>query len=275
MRMGRFLLVLAAMLALFPLSCSQDQFSSRPIVIYGDTRTDHLAHQKVVETIMKTKPLAVFHTGDLVGNGLDPDHWTTFNTIVSELIKIADFYPALGNHERNSQLFFDNFNLPNNEQWYSLEINGIHFIVLDSNSDIRGTSEQYRWLKSDLKDINGENKFIIVIFHHPPFSTGPHKEDETGLRQGIIPLFEEYGVDIVFSGHDHIYERSLYNNIYYVVAGGGGAPLYDQERTSPHSQVFRKTYHFCRLTVRNRELIVEVFDTDLNLIDEFKMEEKR
>ena len=68
-------------------------------------------------------------------------------SLFSELIEIVDFYPALGNHERDSQLFFDNFSLPNNEQWYSLEINGIHFIVLDSNSDTSGTSEQYRWLK--------------------------------------------------------------------------------------------------------------------------------
>ncbi|MCK4236104.1 MAG: metallophosphoesterase [Candidatus Krumholzibacteria bacterium] len=55
-----------------------------------------------------------------------------------------------------------------------------------------------------------KDRFIAAIFHHPPISTGPHTEDEMGLRKTIVPLFERYGVDVVFNGHDHIYERSLY-----------------------------------------------------------------
>jgi 3',5'-cyclic AMP phosphodiesterase CpdA len=126
-------------------------------------------------------------------------------------------------------------------------------------------------LKSDLEEAKKSFSFIVALFHHPPFSTGPHTEDEKGLRDTIVPIFESYGVDIVFSGHDHGYERSLYNGIYYIVTGGGGAPLYDQKRKSEYSQVFRKVYHFCELSVTADSLTVCVYDTLSNMIDRFSV----
>ena len=264
------LISLTIILISLPLSCfsiGDQQTVSQPIVIYGDSRTGLKTHQKMVDEIIKIKPTIVFHTGDLVENSKIPDQWATFNEIISDLIKIADFYPALGNHENNSPLYFANFILPNNERWYSVEKDNLHFIVLDSNSDCSIGSEQYLWLEDDLQNIKENIKFVIAIFHHPPFSTGHHTEDEKGLRQTIIPLFEQYGVDIVFNGHDHDYERSLYHNIYYVVTGGGGAPLYGQARKSPYSQLFIKAYHFCKLSLINNQLIIEVYDINSNLID--------
>jgi len=269
MKTVRLVALLIACLIFFqmPCSASEDPIPSPCIIIYGDTRTDHVAHRKVVDAIMKIRPRVVFHTGDLVEDGLNFGHWAVFNGIVSPLIKTAKFYPALGNHENDSQLFFENFDLPNNERWYSVKVNDIHFIVLDSNSDITKGSEQYQWLENDLQNIGGEISFVIAIFHHPPFSTGPHAEDQKGLRKSIVPLFEKYGVDMVFNGHTHAYERSLYNDTFYVVTGGGGAPLHDQVRTNSHSQVFIKVHHFCRLTVRDNLLTLCVIDSDLNLID--------
>lgn len=261
--------LLIACLILFqtPCSASGDLIPSQRIVIYGDTRTDHVAHKRIVDAIMKERPTAVFHTGDLVEDGLNPNHWTIFNGIISPLIKTARFYPSLGNHENDSRFYFDNFDLPNNERWYSVKVDGIHFIVLDSNSDITKGSEQYQWLETDLQNINERTRFVIALFHHPPFSTGPHGGDEKGLRKTIVPLFEKYGVDMVFNGHTHAYERTLYNDTYYIVTGGGGAPLHDQVRANPHSQVFIKAHHFCRLTVRDTLLTLCVIDVDLNLID--------
>ncbi|MBA3062799.1 MAG: metallophosphoesterase [Atribacteria sp.] len=191
----KILSILIIILILLLTSCSfaggQSSSSlSQPIIIYGDSRTNHQIHQKIVDAIITTEPKVVFHTGDLVGNGLNPDHWTIFNEIVSDLIEIAEFYPALGNHENNSPLYFDNFVLPNNERWYSIEKDNLHFIILDSNSDCSISSEQYLWLEDDLKNISENIKFVIAIFHHPPFSTGGHTEDVKGLRQSIVPLFE-------------------------------------------------------------------------------------
>ena len=273
----KFVVILISSFVFFQLSGSSGAFTAagqaypgtQVIVVYGDSRSGKTVQQKIINDIIGFHPTAVFHTGDLVGNGLDPAEWTSFNAIISGLLRTAEFYPALGNHELNSPLFFKNFRLPNNGRWYSVDKSGIHFIVLDTNSDINIGSEQYRWLEKNLKDVNKSLKFIVAVFHHPLFSTGRHGSNKV-LRNLLVPLFEKYGVNIVFSGHDHDYERSLYHNIYYIVTGGGGAPLGDRRRSSPYSQVFKKTYHFCCLSVKGGRLVVEVYDIDLGLIDRFE-----
>jgi len=259
-------------LAAFSLGCwvpSRPAGDFRPVVVYGDTRSGHEAHRKVLAAVLKVHPAAVFHTGDLVEDGLVPAEWDTFNAIVSPLLEQSPLFPAIGNHERNSELYFDNFELPNNEEWYSVEQEGIHFIVLNSCSGIGKDSEQFQWLERDLAEAGGKEDFIVVVLHHPPYSTGPHDEDEKGLRETVVPMFEKWGVSVVFSGHDHTYERSVVNGIYYVVTGGGGAPLYDQARESPWSQVFAKKHHFCVLSRDSRRLLVEAFDPDFRVIDRF------
>lgn len=243
------------------------------IVVYGDTRTNHSVHQAIVDRILLRKPDVVFHTGDLVTNGRKEKQWKTFNEITENLCKLCEFFPALGNHENNAKLYFDNFELPNNEIWYSIEINNIHFIVLDSNTSLQIDSEQYNWLENDLKNIDRDKiKFVAAIFHHPPFSTGISAEDEKHLRKSIIPLFEKYYVDIVFNGHDHCYERCFYNGIYYIVTGGGGAPLYWKSRRRDYSQLFIKKYHYCELYIENDKLIMNVFDINLNIIDNIEID---
>lgn len=266
--------MLIILLGGFLFSCSSPDVQDveaipETIVIYGDSRTNHQVHREVVEAMTRVEPIAAFHTGDLVENGWNPDHWVIFNDIIAPLLSIADFYPALGNHEYNSTLYFDNFELPGNERWYIVDIKNLHFIILDSNYPLVTGSEQYVWLKDDLEQFSLSEMFLIVVFHHPPFSSGPHGSDEKGLRTSIVPLFEKYSVHIVFNGHDHIYERSNKNNVYYVVTGGGGAPLYGKKKNNPFSQVFKSEYHFCRLQGTENQLKVDVFNRYLEIIDHF------
>jgi acid phosphatase type 7 len=239
------------------------------ICIYGDSRSGHGVHQRIVNAIMRLKPVAVFHTGDLVANGRDPGQWAIFNRIVAPLRLSAAFYPALGNHERNAALYFADFKLPGNGRWYWVDIDAIHFIVLDTGSPIGPGSEQYNWLEKYLQRTNPAD-FTVAVFHHPPLSVGPHAYDEKKLHNSIVPLFEKYDVDLVFAGHDHDYQRFFYNNIHYVVTGGGGAPLYSQKRASPYLKVFLNEYHFCNLTNRHDgQLRVDVFDGNLRVLDSF------
>jgi predicted phosphodiesterase len=239
------------------------------LVVYGDTRTGHDIHRQVVAHISDVKPAAVFHVGDLVENGYLESQWTVFNEITADLRSSAVFYPALGNHEHQSQLFFDNFDLPNNEQWYSVDINFVHFVVLNTCVAIEPGTEQFLWLESDLSNIADSIRFIAVVMHHPPYSAGQHVEDERGLRQSIVPLFEQHGVDIVFVGHDHTYEHSYCGGVHYVVTGGGGAPLHNQARAHECSLLFRKVYHFCKLSAIGSSLYIKIYDTESRLIDHF------
>lgn len=239
------------------------------LVVIGDTRTNHLIHQQLVDSIETRRPLTVFHTGDLVSDGTLPDLWVMFNAITAELRAMAEFFPALGNHEKQSQLYFDNFVLPNNEQWYSVDRLNTHFIILNSCIQTDTLSEQYRWLKADLAAIPDSVVFTVVVFHHPPYSTGRYTDDQLGLRQTWVPLFEQYGVDVVFNGHDHHYERFYCGGIYYVVAAGGGAPLYDQTGQHPCSQLFLMAYHYCKLSIIGGRMVVKVFGIDGQIIDQF------
>lgn len=239
------------------------------LVVYGDTRTNNQVHRQVVDQIVTHHPAVVFHVGDLVDDGNVAALWDTFNIIVAEMVSMAEFYPALGNHENQSPLYFGNFELPNNEQWYSVEQNGIHFIVLNSCVAMDPASEQYRWLAADLAAISDTIAFTVAVFHHPLYTTGAHPEDEMMLRPILLPLFDQYGVDLVFNGHDHDYERSFCDGRYYIVTGGGGAPLRGQTRQHPCSQLFLMTYEYCKLSTIDNRLIVTVFDFNGRQIDQF------
>ena len=113
-------------------------------------------------------------------------------------------------------------------------------------------------------------KFTIVIFHHPPYTIGNHNP-RLDLRNSIIPLFENYNVDIIFNGHDHNYQRFFVNGIYYIVTGGGGGPLHNKTRDDPNCQKFIKIYHYCTFSIENNKLQIEVIDVFSTIIDKFKV----
>jgi predicted MPP superfamily phosphohydrolase len=242
------------------------------IVIFGDSQGDEVAQRKVVEAIAAYRPSIVFRVGDNVDNGNDSRQWKLFNDINAPLLKTAEYFPALGNHEKDSPLYFANFPFLKHQRWYVVEREGIHFIVLDSNSSLVPGSKQYKWLESDLRRAQGRVKFKVALFHHPIFAVGQgHSEDEERLRPILLPLFHKYGISVVFSGHEHSYQRFAYQGMYFIVTGGGGSRLRDQARVSPYLQKFKKAYHFCLLAPGNDFLSIRVIDVDANIIDEFKV----
>jgi len=245
--------------------------TSVQFVVYGDSRSNPEEHRKIVDLIIGSGTKIVFHAGDLVAEGNSTSDWESFNNVVDPLLRVAEFYPALGDHEGNSPLYFANFHLPNNERWYSIRKDGISFIILDSNSDLSPTSEQFHWLEEEVSRANMQDLFTVVLFHHPPFTTGPHQEDEKGLRRYVIPLLERNGVEIVFNGHVHAYERSYNNGIHYIVTGGGGAPLYSQVRTTPSSKKFISVFHFCRVRKDRGQLFIEAIGDSGEVIDQFSV----
>jgi hypothetical protein len=84
------------------------------------------------------------------------------------------------------------------------------------------------------------------------------------------PLFTRYQVDLVFSGHDHNYERSIVDNVTYVVTGGGGSPLYDNGH-SPWTVYSEKTYHYCLLSANSTTMSFEAKKPDGSVFDSFQL----
>jgi hypothetical protein len=237
-------------------------------VAYGDTRGgwDNWDNTLLVaNAIEHTHPAFVLNTGDLVDYGKDDDDWVDFFA-ASPFVHNSTLYPVLGNHENYSALYFTYFSLPGNERWYSFNNGPVHFIGLDSNPRNAYRIIQNLWLIRELRIRT--QPFTVVFFHHPLFSSGEEHGNTTVLQKIWAPLFARYHVDIVFNGHDHDYERSIVNNVTYIVTGGGGAPLYNVGH-SPWTVYSEKTYHFCLLTVTSSRLSFEAIKPDGTVFDSF------
>lgn len=245
------------------------QYKKVDFVIIGDTQNQIglSAFKKLVGHMVQMSPSIVFHTGDLVDEGTSEKEWQDYRDTINPLGQTAKIYAAIGNHDvKGLNHFFNNVDNPTNQRWFSIDYKNCHFIILDSYSDKSPGSEQYQWLENDLKNNRGDKLFTVVFFHYPPYTTGNHEED-TETQETFVKLFEKYNVDMVFSGHNHCYERFKVNDIHYIVTGGGGGFLWGQNRKSPYLQVFKLAYHFCSVTINDNSLLYEVFDSTMEKID--------
>jgi predicted MPP superfamily phosphohydrolase len=127
------------------------------------------------------------------------------------------FYAALGNHDEQTNRLYKPWNM-GGERYYTYTKKNVRFFVLDSDYI---DPKQLDWLTSQLKGSTEEWK--IAYFHHPLYSSAGRHGSEVDLRLVLEPLFVKYGVNAVFSGHDHVYERiAPQKGIYYFVTGSAG-----------------------------------------------------
>ena len=126
------------------------------------------------------------------------------------------FYAALGNHDDPNQRFYKHFNM-NGKRFYSFKPkDGVRFFSLDSNYMDK---EQIEWIEKELAGSGSDWK--IAFFHHPLYSSGEKHGPDEELRRVLEPLFLKHGVSVVFTGHEHFYERlKPQKGIYYFIAGG-------------------------------------------------------
>jgi hypothetical protein len=133
------------------------------------------------------------------------------------LDKGVKFYASLGNHDDPNQRFYEPFNM-GEKRYYTLTRKNVQFFALDSNYM---DTKQLEWLEGELKSSKAEWK--IPYFHHPLYSSGGAHGSSIDLREVLEPVFLRYGVQVVFAGHDHFYERTKpQKGIYYFVAGSTG-----------------------------------------------------
>jgi len=259
------------------------------VVVLGDVRSLPQRWHAVSQSIYKNEPEALFviGTGDYPVDGTKYALWRKqFFEPARNLLATKPMWPAIGNHEatrRHDDLtrpeasqYFSLFELPGNERWYRVDYHLMTLLVLDSNSFLSPQHEQYKWLRRQLR--SERKRFTLVAFHHAPFSSGPHAvthpdatPKEWPIDQGqrfLVPLFEMYGVDLVLNGHDHIYERSQKNGIPYVVTGGGGAPLYQINKSpNPYQVIAKSTNHYVRLRVAAHGIDLTAIDPTGNEFD--------
>lgn len=192
------------------------------IAVLGDVGTgesDEVAMARRVAALGATDPFdALVLLGDNVYPDGDPTRLgaTVFGPFGPVLDAGAELLAVLGNHDAG---YADEqvaaLGMPG--RWYQKTIGGVLFLGLDS-TDAENPA-QFRWLENTLAASSAE--WVIAAMHHPPFSAGLHGSSED-TREAFVPLFEEYGVDLVLAGHDHDYQRSVpIGGVTYVVSGGG------------------------------------------------------
>jgi tartrate-resistant acid phosphatase type 5 len=184
------------------------------------------------------------------------------------------FFPVLGNHDwiaKNAAPYLDYFSLPGNERYYDFIWGPVHFFALDSDDhEPDGNSQKSKqalWLKQALTAAGEPWK--VVFLHHSPYSSGKqHGSDET-----LQWPFLAWGASIVFSGHDHLYERILLNGFPYIVNGAGGAGLYDFSDSPLTSSVVRynQDWGAVKVDVDQNSFQLQFISEGGSLIDTFSI----
>jgi 3',5'-cyclic AMP phosphodiesterase CpdA len=217
--------------------------------VLGDSGTGHEPEGRIVGLLSTLAPDFVLHVGDAAyDSGSSSEVHARFLAPFARLMDHVPLYLALGNHDadtRGGEPLLKALSLPTNsadgsEHFYSFDWGALHVVALDSNRSLGLGSPQLAWLHADLSASSAP--WTIVFFHHPVYSSSTHGERED-LQASLAPLLEVHGVDLVFSGHDHVYERTFpmvadtpidvlepdYVDApgpIYVVTGGGGKDLY-------------------------------------------------
>lgn len=192
-------------------------------VVIGDTGTGTEQQHELAQVMMRYRQAFPFEfvlmMGDnMYGSEKTGDYKKKFEDVYRPLLdQKVKFYAALGNHDESNQRFYEFFNMEGQE-YYRFTKGNVSFYSLNSNYMDK---KQIDWFNEKLAADTSDWK--VAFFHHPPYSSGAAHGSDTKLREIVEPIFVKNGVDVVFAGHEHFYERiKPQKGIYYFISGSGG-----------------------------------------------------
>jgi hypothetical protein len=201
----------------------------------------------------------------------------------ARLLRSVAVWPALGNHDWHvdpETNFRAEWILPNNEHYFSFDRGPVHFVALDTrDGDIYQPAAQTAWLRGDLA-AHRDATWTVVYYHHPGY-TCTYKGDNDAVIERFLPVFDEFGVDVVFTGHAHTYER-LYplrggvvmnrdqdpdysdpDGTLYITTGCGAKINNSTTRDCDiNAAQIDRTILVTHVTVRGRSLEIRTFESD-------------
>lgn len=205
-----------------PTSTLPNDKDSVKFLVIGDTGTGDSYQLQVAQRIAEARKSFPFGFAIMLGDNLygsegPSAYLSKFERPYKPLLDAGvQFYASLGNHDEPAQRFYKPFNM-DGKRFYRFSKGGVDFFALDSTYM---TPQQIDWLKTELE--RSDAKWKIPYFHHPIYSSGERHGAELDLQVLIEPLFLQHGVDVVFSGHEHFYERMKpQKGIVYITQGGG------------------------------------------------------
>ena len=191
--------------------------------VIGDTGSGSSAQRQVGDMMAKYRAVFPFEfvlmMGDNMYGGEAPQDFEKkftepYKALLDNKVK---FYASLGNHDEALQTNYADFNMDGKE-YYRFKKGNVAFYALNSNYMDK---KQVEWLEAELAKDTSEWK--VCFFHHPPYSSAKSHGSDSQLREVVEPIFIKHGVNVVLTGHDHVYERiKPQKGIYYFVSGAGG-----------------------------------------------------
>jgi hypothetical protein len=192
-------------------------------LVIGDTGTGSAQQEELSKIMLRYRQTFPYEFALMLGDNMygsekAKDYKQKFEDIYRSLLdQKVKFYAALGNHDESNQRFYEFFNMEGQE-YYRFTKGNVSFYSLNSNYMDK---KQVEWFNNKLAADTSTWK--IVFFHHPPYSSGGAHGSDTKLRQIVEPIFVKHGVNVVFAGHEHFYERiKPQKGIYYFISGSGG-----------------------------------------------------
>lgn len=270
-------------------------------VVLGDSGANTPGQYVLAGHIADAAPDFVLHTGDLIyPRGQRSGYASRFFVPYARLIESVSFWPSLGNHDVSKPDFGapyrEVFTLPENgptggtpENNYWFDYGAARVVVVDSNVSAADLAAQVApWLASALDAPSADGSaplWRFVVFHHPPYTHGAHAPSQS-VRTALVPVFESQQVDMVFSGHDHMYERTHPMmgeavvepgaGVVYIVSGAGGARLYEpqpvEQRASYFAIIDNRSHSFTRIDVDGPQLELAQIDVAGQVIDHWSYE---
>ncbi len=237
--------------------------------VIGDGGTGEKGQFEVAREMMKDHGKFPFDfvimLGDNIYGGQRPaDFKRKFEEPYQPLLDAGvKFYASLGNHDNSNQRYYKPFNM-DGKRYYSYKQGNAEFLALDSNYM---DPQQLDWLKKQLSGSSATWK--ICYFHHPLYSHGRDHGPDLDLRKLVEPIFEESGVNVVFSGHEHSYERlKPQKGISYFVLGNSGQLRIHNLRPSPDTdKSFDTDQSFALVEIAGDELYFQVISRTGETVD--------
>jgi predicted phosphodiesterase len=239
---------------------------TQALSIPGTLEMELSRQRLLVETIDKDPFPADFlvHTGDLVESGAVVEY-DAFFSLIAPLSSKMPLFAVKGNHDDRTEVFVDAFAFPVDGRpygtdWHHFKTANALFAFLNLNfNSLAQVSATVQWLNAVLEE-NKERRWKFIFTHQPIYSN-VERDSNTPFRSLFEPLLIKYGVDAVFSGHHHAYQRIVRNGIMYVISGGGGAASYSpvmSKRFEGTVKTEEKTIHYLRGRIQNDRFLLEV-----------------
>ncbi len=247
------------------------QAKSVRFAVIGDSGTGEREQYDIARELeayrQKVKFDFVIMLGDNIYGSHNPgDFASKFEQPYKPLLDAGvKFYASLGNHDDpDTERRYKPFNM-NGERYYKFSKgNDVDFFVLDSNYM---DPTQLKWVGDQLQA--SKAKWKIAYFHHPLYNFGKHHGPDVDLRAQLAPLFQKFGVNVVFSGHEHVYERMKpVDNIYYFVMGSSGKLMkHDLNASDQMVKSFDTEQGFMLVEIAGDELYFQTISRDGQTID--------